>query len=208
MFNFFKNIFTQKKEEPIIYENDDKSYIHNGMHYFAIENMVIDDIINILDIKKTQETNCNKAFEYLWEDRNENKEIFKIIISENIENWNFIYCESGDYEYNKIIVEKLISFSNKRVNYYYTDSCVDGYDWILANRGQIFREFEYTMSNISTNNGKYLSVEEEKFIQNIDKDDEFIFGENVYISIVNATCDVKTKWYEENQKFTIGEIKK
>lgn len=208
MFKFFKNIFTQKKEEVIIYEIDNKHYIHYGLHYFAVENIAIYDIINILDVKKTQVTNCNKGFEYLWKEKDVNKENFKIIISENVENWNFIYCESINYNYNKIIVEKLIKFSNKRVNYYFADSYVDGYDWILANKGQIFREFEYSMSKISTNKGNYISVEEEKFILNVDKDDEFIFGENVYISIVNATCFVKTKWFEENQKFIIGEIRK
>ena len=208
MFKFFKNIFTQKNIEPVIYENNDKNYIHNGMHYFAIENMTIDDIISILDVKKNQETNCDKAFEYLWEDKNEEIDNFKIIISENIENWNFIYCETGNFEYNKKIVEKLISCSKNRVNYYYADSCVDGYDWVLANKGEILREFEYTMSTISINIGKCLSVEEDKFIHNINKDGDFIFGEEVYNSIVKATCDIKTKWYEKNQKFIIGEIKK
>lgn len=207
MFNLIKLLF-RKVESALINSKNDKIHIHNGMHYFAVENINVNEIVNILDIKKTERLICDNAFKYLWENENQKSDCFKIIISPKIENWNFIYCETGSFQFNKIIVEKLISISKNRVNYYYADSCVDGYDWILADKGVVFREFKYNMSEISKNIGNCLTIEENNFLNHINKNDEFIFGEDVYFSIVDATCQIKTKYFEENQKFIIGEISK
>ena len=162
-------------------DEDDTHYIHiQGSPYFAIENMDIKEIALIFNLTDLKIKPCKDAFEYAFEQNYENynktESQTKIIISESINNWNFVYGNHGIFEENRLLIEKMIINDLVKAYYFYVDSCVDGYDWIIAKNQQIIREFEYCMGKFSINKGDYITEIEKAFINNLETKKEFIFG--------------------------------
>ncbi len=187
------------------FSNRNKHHINNG-HYFAIEDGDIDQIIKVLNIKVIQKAKCSEAFRYLYNGENNSKKTektFKVIISHQVNGWVFIYSENSIFENNKKWIEQLISINKKRVNYYYFDSHIDSYEWIIADKGKLNRIFEYQMLEVFHNIGEYLTSEEKKFVEFLNTDD-FIFGEDVANSIIKASCNIKKKYFDKNHQFIIG----
>ena len=187
--------------------------IHVFEPYFAVKGVSPYEITSILNLQNLEIVNAKIAFDFLRQNHAERKQIdnpnIRIIISAGIQDWVFIYWENGIFEDCKTIVEKLIEKSNDKVNYYYVDSNVDGYDWILADRGKIYREFEYNMNEISSNFGNPITNLENEFITNVElnetgKQNEFVFGENVFQSILEKNGLSKLKYHDNDSEFLIG----
>ena len=192
-------------------END--NYIHLlGSPFFIIKNSTVSEIIKHLEIKKINVLNSHESFGYLFnkelEDRHIGQEV-RIIVSEEIDGWNLIYLNRGNFEKCKVIIERLSKDKKISSNYYYADSYVDRYDWIICNKGNIVREFAYQMDKISKNNGNYLTAIESRFIHNIESknEDDFVFGEDFFYSIIKKTCALELEKYKSVTSFHIGTIK-
>jgi len=220
MIQKIKSLFLKKTKDKQTIEKDSFQKCHSvnilGNSYFAVKNINLNDIVLRLKVAELNFEKCNQAFEFLWTNNfgisEKNNSEIKIIISETIQNWNFIYWSCGIFEECKNIVEKLNIDINCKVNYYYADSCVDGYEWIIAENGIIKRQFEYSMGTISTDIGSKICLIENEFIKNIELENqnlknEFIFGENVFEAIIQETCDFKDKYFDKNIRFKVGTIK-
>jgi len=197
----FQNLFSNK--------NQKEYYVHLfGSSYFAVKNLGIDEIIQKLEINVISTKELNEAFKYLWDEEKQNFTInqFKIIISEVYENWNFVYWKSNEFDKCLKLVEKLLS--NKTIaNYYYADQYVDGLAWIISNDGKIIRQFDYQMGKKLIDEGEKLTKLEAEFLKIIDENlDDFILGEDVFLSIIKKTCDMKNETFPKNVKFKIGTI--
>lgn len=194
-------------------KSEDDNYIHLlGSPYFAIKNSTVFEIIKHLEIKTINILNSHDSFDYLFNEELNDKCIgqeVRIIVSEEVNGWNLIYLDRGNFEKYKIIIEKLSKDKKISSNYYYADPYVDGYEWIICTEGNIIREFAYQMCKISKNNGNYLTAIENRFIHNIENknEDDFVFGGDVFYSIVKKTCDLELEKYKSVTSFHIGTIK-
>lgn len=197
-------------------ENAERFSIHYTCSpYFAVKGISQSEIANIIHLQNASFEKPKKAFDFLWQEYFKKQDInhkqSRMIVSSNVQDWVFIYWDNGIFENCKKIIEKIVEKSNDSVNYYYADSNVDGYDWILADRGKIYRELQYSMFEISSNFGNPITDLEKKFIENIElqlleKEYDFVFGENVYQSILEKTGSSILKYHVNNSKFMIGVV--
>jgi hypothetical protein len=179
-----------------------------GSVYFALKNITLDEVITRLNISRYKDCIAKDAFMYLYNQDFKSNEI-NVIVSHQIENWTFLYIKHGSYDDCKSIVQKLLCSSESSVNFYFSDSCIDCYQWIISKNGEIIREFAYSMSIISKDIGSYVTNIEKEFVNNIalekdGKECKFIFGEDVAESIFESTCELLS--FPENLLFTIGQI--
>jgi hypothetical protein len=188
---------------------DDQKEIHVvGPSYFAVLNIAPYEISSILKLDDVKVTTFEEAYKefYPFDFSTPKKYRSKLLISSSIEGWVFIYSECGIYQYCKKIVDKFLSSASK-INYYYGDSCVDCYEWIITENKEIIREFKYELGEISVNIGECITLLEKKFINEIQRDNgEFVFGEDVLTSIVTETCPLRKTHFNETDQFFIGFI--
>ncbi|WP_305952610.1 hypothetical protein [Emticicia oligotrophica] len=174
-----------------------------GSIYFAIKNISYEEVIKRLNISKHKICSAKDAFACLYSQDTQSN----VIVSHQTENWIFLYLKHGSYYDCKSIVQMLLNNSKNKVNFYFSDSCIDCYQWIISENGKIIREFSYSMSIISNNFGDYITKIEKKFIQNLvleNEGNEFIFGEDVADSVFESTCEIKK--IPESLLFTTGQI--
>ena len=173
---------------------------------FSIEGIKQKDILKALNFDIKDTLYLKEAEDYIWpySDKPIEENKIRTIVSEELDNWVFIYWSSSINEDIKKVINKLMKVSNCRINYHSKDSVTSDYHWIIANRGKIIREF-YSCWNIEINEGKPLTELENKFIASFENN-EFVFGEDVCESIYNLTCGVDLKKYKNDTKFKVGNV--
>ncbi|MCB0399167.1 MAG: hypothetical protein KDD26_05985 [Winogradskyella sp.] len=179
---------------------------HISFPDFSIEGVEQKDVLRALDFDIKDTLCLEEAERYIWpySDKLIEKNKIRTIISEELDNWIFIYWSSDIDEHIKEVINILMKVSNGRINYHSMDSVTSDYHWIIANQGKIIREF-YSCWNIEINEGKPLTELENKFIASFEND-EFIFGEDVCQSIYELTCGVNLKKYKNDTKFKVGNV--
>jgi hypothetical protein len=189
---------------------EEEDFIHlQGSSYLAVKYLSIEQIIHLLKINSLFIKDYKDAFDYLFDNKNvvEDKSQLKIILCDLKNDWIFIYSEFG-YQTGIDVIERLLINEKIIANYYFSDSCVDGYEWIISNGGKIQRKFKYLMGDILEDYGNKITILETDYIEYIKGNcNDFIFGGKVFYSILENTCEVKDEQYDNSFKFTIGTIK-
>lgn len=173
---------------------------------FLFEGIEQADLIKTLDFKEIDTLQLNEALSFIWpysDNPNEGNKI-KTVISEKLGNWIVMYWNVEMENEIRTVFDKILKVSNKKVNYFNCDSVTSDYQWIIANNGEIIRDF-YSCWNIETNIGKPLTALEEDFIKSFETE-KFVFGEEVSGSVFDATCDFNLRKYGSETLFKIGTI--
>ncbi|WP_271785426.1 hypothetical protein [Aquimarina algiphila] len=168
-------IFNKKRKTESKFSID---YLGSSM--FCLEGLTQSEVERLFQIDNARFKSAKESIKFLFPENNWDEKIditqLRIIISPNCNGWIFVKCQLNEFKDIKNIISNLISKTDKKVNYYYVDSHIDYYSWILSNNGKIEREFLYSMGEVMNSKGLATCPIEQKF----ENKSERIFGEDVY----------------------------
>jgi len=157
-----------------------------GSSLFCIQDFTQTEVGKLFQIENIKLKPVKESIKFLFPENNWDEEIdntqLKIIISPNYKGWVFIKCELNDYNEIKETISNLNTKTSKKINYYYVDSHIDYYSWILSDNGKTKREFRYSMEKVMNSKGAITCELEKKF----ESQSEQVFGEDVYEEVAKT----------------------
>ncbi len=178
-----------------------------GSSIFCIQGLTQYEVERLFQIDNKEFKSAKESIKFLfpennWDEKIDNTQL-RIIISPNCNGWVFVKCQLNEFKDIKNIISNLISKTDKKINYYYVDSHIDYYSWVLSKNGKIEREFLYSMGQVTNSKGQVTCETEQKF----ENKSERVFGEDVYEEVAKingASLSILNENLDEIGDFIIG----
>lgn len=115
--------------------------------YFKIEGLSQEKLSEIIQLENREWKSMKEISNFLYPETDEiirkaNKKAIRTIISPNINGWTYIIWSLGRYEDCRELVRQISLHTNTRVSTFHVDPWSAYNYWVIAENGEIIREFE------------------------------------------------------------------